>query len=196
MKTHTRQLAVMMLIVLAATVTIVATKIQAQRDPAFDFSKLTTWKWNADGPGVVKVIVSERSNSEAVQKKYEPEIVKAVEEQFAARGYTPATIGTPDFVATYYLLITVGMSSQTMGQFLPSNAQWGIPLFAPATQSMTVYPQGTLVLDVSSPAASGMIWRGMAEAKIDLENSETKRVSRIRTIIKDLVAKFPRKAKK
>ena len=52
---------------------------------------------------------------------------------------------------TYYVLVTVGSNSQDMGQFLPANAQYGVPMFAPATQSLNIYPQGTLVLDVGAP---------------------------------------------
>ncbi len=36
----------------------------------------------------------------------------------------------------------------------------------------------------------------MAEAKIEIENTEEKRIARLNSVIKELVAKFPKAAKK
>jgi hypothetical protein len=168
-------------------------KIQSQRDEKFDFTTLKTFAWNPTGAGDIKVWLTGENRSEPVKKKYEPVIMQAIEEQFVARGYTRATGYKPDFTVTYILLVTTGSSSQYAGQFLPTNAQWGIPMFAPATTSLIVYPQGTLVLDASSEAAKGMIWRGMAEAKIEAENTDEKRVKRINSIVKELLSKFPKR---
>jgi Domain of unknown function (DUF4136) len=193
----TRRLNRLVLVTLLAATTIVveAAKIKVEKDPTFDFSTLKTWAWNPAGPGSVKVIVSPKSKSEPVQRQYEPVIMQAVEDQLAARGYTKASMPPASFFVTYYVLVTLGSSEQYMGQFLPTNAQWGIPMFAPATQSLTYYPQGTLVIDAAAPAATDMVWRGIAEAKIDLENSDEKRTARLQSVIKDLLAKFPKKKK-
>ena len=187
--------AIGLLAVVSGTV-VMAAKIQTQRDPTFDFSRLATWSWNPSGAGDVKVIMTANSKSEPVKRQYEPALMKAVEDQIAVRGYTPASGAPPDFHVTYYLLVTQGSSAQYMGQFLPTNAQWGIPMFAPGTSALTVYPQGTLILDVSVPAPGSMVWRGMAEAKIEIENTEEKRIARLNSVIKELVAKFPKAAKK
>jgi Domain of unknown function (DUF4136) len=182
-----------LLIALAAPVALEGAKIQSQRDEKFDFTTINTFAWNPAGAGDIKVWLTGENRSEPVKKKYEPVIMQAIEEQFSARGYKRASGYRPDFTITYMLLVTTGSSSQYAGQFLPTNAQWGIPMFAPATTSLTVYPQGTLVLDASSDAAKGMIWRGMAEAKIEAENTDEKRVKRINSIVKELLAKFPKK---
>ena len=178
---------------IAAPVALEAAKIQTQRDEKFDFTTLKTFAWNPSGAGDIKVWLTGENRSEPVKKKYEPVIMQAFEDQFTARGYTRASSYRPDFTITYMLLVTTGSNSQYAGQFLPTNAQWGIPMFAPATTSLVVYPQGTLVLDVSSEAGKGMIWRGMAEAKIEAENTDEKRVKRINSIVKELLAKFQMK---
>ena len=100
----------------------------------------------------------------------------------------------PDFHVTYYVLVTVGSSSQQMGQFLQTNAQWGIPLWSPNTSAMTFYPQGTMVIDAASMATGNLVWRGIAEAKVEMQNSEAERSKRLREVIRDLVTKFPKKA--
>ena len=176
-----------------AAVTLVAAKVQAQADPKFNFSTIKTFAFDPASPGQVLVVVSKDSKSEPVQRQYEPLIVQSIEEQFAARGYTKASLRTFDFRLTYYLLITAGNSSQYMGQFLPANAGWGLPLFAPQTTALSYYPEGTLVVDASSENAGGVFWRGVAQAKIEAENDEAKRTARLKSVIKDLVAKFPKR---
>ena len=182
-------------LLVALGATLAAAKIQVQRDPKFDFAKLKTWEWNPGGPGNIKVIIRAESKSEPVQRQYEPAILKAIEDQFAARGYTRAKNGRPDFLVTYYMLITMGSTAQYMGQFLPQNYQFGIPMFPAATQSLEIYPEGAMVVDAATPAVTDVVWRGMAEAKIEIEHTEEKRIARINSVVKDLLGKFP-KAKK
>jgi hypothetical protein len=177
-----------------SVVSLEAVKTRVERDPKFDFKTLKTWVWNPTGPGQVKVWVTADSKSEPVQRQYEPVIMEAVESEFARRGYASGTSVAPDFHVTYYVLVTVGSSSQQMGQFLPTNAQWGIPLWSPNTSAMTFYPQGTMVIDAASMATGNLVWRGIAEAKVEMQNSEAERSKRLREVIRDLVTKFPKKA--
>jgi uncharacterized protein DUF4136 len=195
MMKNCRTLGVTGVLVVAAVVSLAAVKVRVERDPAFDFTKLSTWTWNPEGPGLVKIWLYAESKSEPVQKQYEPVIMKAVEDHFAKRGYVTGANYKPDFRVTYYVLITQGSSSQYMGQFLPTNAQWGIPIVSPATSSLTFYPQGTMILDVTSLATGNIVWRGIAEAKIESERTDAQREQRVHEIVGDLLAKFPKKKK-
>lgn len=179
--------------IIATAVTLAGVKVKVERDEKFNFAKLKTWEWNPS-PGVVKVWLTADSKSEPVQRQYEPVIMRAVEEQFAKRGYTRATGGPPpDFQVTYYVLVTSGGSGQEVGQFMPTNAQWGIRPWTPQTTSVTYYPQGTLIIDAASPTLTDLVWRGMAEAKIESERTDDQRADRVRGIIKDLLSKFPQR---
>jgi hypothetical protein len=188
-----RAVAAFLLVALAATVVMAKTKIQVQKDQKFDFSTLKTWAWNPSGPGDVKVWLTAESKSEPVKKTYEPVIVKAVEDELAGRGLTRASGGQADFNVTYYVLITASTNSQQMGQFLPPVTQYGVPPFAPATTSLKIFPQGTLVLDVASPDPNHVVWRAVAQAEVELDRTEAQRSVRLRNIIRDVVAKLPRK---
>ena len=53
-----------LLAALSGTV-VMAAKIQTQRDPTFDFSRLATWSWNPTGAGDVKVIRDGRAAERA-----------------------------------------------------------------------------------------------------------------------------------
>jgi hypothetical protein len=171
-------------------------KIKTQSNPKFDFSRLKTWSWNPSAPGGVKVAVTAESKSEPIKQKYEPVIMQAVEDELARRGLTRASGAPPDFVVTYYLLVTVGSSSQEMGQFLPAVTEWGVPPFTAQTTALTVYPMGTLVLDVASPDVDHVVWRAVAQSEINLERTEAQRAVRIKSVVRDVVAKLPRKQQK
>src|SRR3954454_12037805 len=128
-----RLVAVIVLFGLGATMLMAAPKVQVQRDPKFDFSRLKTWTWSPAGAGDVKVWISAEAKSEPVKRQYEPVIMKAVEDELSARGFTRAARAKPDFNVTYHVLVTVESASQEMAQFLPAVTQWGLPPFAPQT---------------------------------------------------------------
>jgi len=181
------------MVIIATAVALAGVKVKVERDEKFNFTKLKTWAWNPS-PGVVKVWLTADSKSEPVQRQYEPVIMQAIEEQFAKRGYARATGGPPpDFQVTYYVLVTSGGSGQEVGQFMPTNAQWGIRPWTPQTTSVTYYPQGTLIIDAASPTLTDLVWRGIAEAKIESERTDDQRADRVRGIIKDLLSKFPQR---
>ena len=102
----------------------------------------------------------------------------------ASRGLRLAT-SAPDLTATYYLLLTTNMSTQEMGQFLPATVAWGIPPFAPATQSLTVMNRGSLVLDFS--AGGKVVWRGVAQANIQTDADDKRREKLLREGVRDLL---------
>jgi hypothetical protein len=191
-----RAVAALLLFGLGATVVMAGPKIQIQSKPNFDFAGLKTWAWNPGGPGDVKIWVTKDSKSEPVKRQYEPVLMKAVEDELAKVGLTKASGAPPDFLVTYYMLITVGASEQYAGQFLPAVTEWGLPPFTSQTTALSVYPMGTLVLDVASPDVDHVVWRAVAQAEIDLEKTEAQRAVRIKNVVHDIVAKLPRKNKK
>jgi hypothetical protein len=193
MKTIMRRVLPFLLVGVAATVLVASDKVNAQKDPKFDFSRLETWSWSPS-PGDVKVWVTAESKSEPVKQQYEPIIMQSVQDELTRLGFTRSSGSPPDFNVTYYVLVTLGSASQQMGQFLPAVTEWGLPPFAPQTTALRVYPLGTLVLDVES--ADRVVWRGVAQAEINLERTDRERAARLQKVVRDLLAKFPRTRKK
>jgi hypothetical protein len=187
-----RMVSAIVLFGLGATILIAAPKVQVQRDPKFDFSRLKTWEWSPDGAGNVKVWVTAQSKSEPVKRQYGPVIMKAVEDELSARGFTRASGTKPDFNMTYYVLVTLGSASQEMGEFLPAVTQWGLPPFTAQTTALRVYPMGTLVLDLATEPG-GVVWRGVTQAEIDMDRTEPERAKRITSKVHDVIAKVPNK---
>jgi len=114
------------------------------------------------------------------------------------KGLAQAT-GTPDVHLHYYVLVTVNSTGQSMGQFLPAVPYWGLPPFAPATQSLSIVTKGSLVLDAMLPGTVGerrVVWRGIAESTVHEGATDAQRETRIREASEGLVQRFPLKKKK
>ena len=167
-----------------------AVKVRSDFNKAFDFKQAHTWAWNPKGAGNVMVARTSSDDPEAIKRIAEPYVLKTVDTEMPRRGLMPAT-GAPDLTLTYYLLLTLGSSAQTMGQFLPSTTQWGIPPFAPVTQSLEFVQQGSLVLDLS--ANGEVVWRGVGEAQIKMDLSQEKRAALIVEAVQKVLAKYPPK---
>ena len=191
-------LSVLCLAALVAVTLSARIKVQSDFDPNADFSTLKTWAWPPDGPGQMKMALTKDDDPEVPRKRFEPVIVAAVEEAMAKKGFAKAAAGgQPDFLVAYFALISMNTNSQVMGQFIPGTMEWGIPPFEGRTQSLKIYEQGTLVLDVMSPDGKKPIWRALARAELNRERADAERDKNLRGAVFDLVKEFPpKKAKK
>lgn len=167
-----------------------AVKARINYDKMFDFKQVRTWAWSPEGAGQVVAGRSKDDDPESVKQRAEPVIFEAVNQEMPKRGLKPAT-GTPDVTLMYYVLLTVGSSTQSLGQFLPSTAQWGIPPYAQSTTSIEMIEQGSLVIDMM--ANGRIIWRGIGEAKIKPELDTQKRAELLREGVRELLKRFPPK---
>jgi hypothetical protein len=165
-------------------------KVQIDVDKAFDFKPIKTWRWNPEGAGDVKVGRNKNDDPAAFKKRAEPIILSAVDEEMPKRKMAKADADA-QLTLTYYLLLTMNLGGQTMGQFLPGTVAWGLPPFAQVTQSLELMNQGALVFDFS--ANGSVVWRGVAQAEIKLDADNKKRESLLREAVRDLLKKFPPK---
>jgi hypothetical protein len=168
-------------------------KVKTDHDPTADFTRLKTWAWLPDGPGQFKMALTKDDDPEALRKQFEPTLLASVEQNLAQRGFTKAAQGQePDFLVAYFALVSTNMSAQTIGQFLPGTLEWGIPPFQGQTQSLKIYEQGSLVLDVMTPTRQPM-WRGLAQAELHRDRTLAERERRLREAVRDLLRQFPPK---
>jgi hypothetical protein len=184
-----------LIVACASVVALAKIKVQVDYDHAFDFSTLHTWTWYPDGPGNVRSVVTKDDDSAALKKQFEPRLLPVVEAELVKRGFPKAGAGEPDFYVTYYALMTAGSSDQIIGQFFPG-PQWGIPLLPPATSTLKIFQQGSLILDITSRLTKEVVWRGVAQAEIKWEDSQAKRDARVREAVQELLKQLPPKPKK
>lgn len=186
--THLKWLAAVALVAAIPIATSARVKVTVHFDKKYDFKPVKTWAWNPEGPGEVKMARTANDDPEVARKRAEPIILESVGAELGKRGIKASPSG-PDVTVTYYLLLTTNISSQTMGQFLPATLDWGLPPFPPATQALKAMNRGSLVLDVSG--AKEIVWRGVAQADLDMGADEKKRESALREAVRDLVRRFP-----
>lgn len=165
-------------------------KISAEHDKTFSFAGLKTWAWHPSGTGEVKVALTAESDPERWKARADPVMVAAIEKEMAGRGFTKVS-EKPDLYVTYWILVTIGQSSQYMGQFL--GTEWGLPPFAGSTTAISVYPSGTMLIDVLASNAEDLVWRGSAQAEIDLQKNYPERKARLEQAVKDVLKRFPPK---
>lgn len=192
-----RILTALCLAALVASTTLARVKVQTDFDPNADFTNLKVFAWPADGPGQMKMALTKDDDPEVLRKRFEPVIIAAVEEALIKKGFAKAAAGqAPDFLVAYFGLVSTNMDAQVIGQFIPGTMEWGIPPFEGRTQSLKIYEQGSLVLDVRTPQGNPM-WRGIARAEMHRERSDAERNKNVRAAVFDLVKEFPpKKAKK
>src|SRR5262245_34556765 len=164
--------------------------VNVEHDKSFDFRPVRTWAWNPDGPGDVRMARTRDDDPVAVKRRFEPTILDAVAGEMMRRGLTQAP-SSSDVTVTYFVLLSTNMSTQTLGQFLPATTAWALPPFGAATQSMKVMNQGSLVLDLSAKGA--VVWRGVAQAKVDMGIDDKKREALLREGVRDLLRRYPPK---
>lgn len=196
--THARKLAftVAIAVVLAAGPLAAGVKIKVQYDKAFNFEGLKTYAWRLDGANPIKILENTQDNPEEIRKNVEPMILEIADLELAKKGFKRVTSGQPDLYLDYYVLVGPGVSSQYQGQFIGAVPAWGLPDFVMATTALTVFEQGSVIIDVVSVAQKQTVWRGAADAKVDRRRTKDERAAVVGMAVVDMFKNFPPKFKK
>ena len=158
-------------------------------DKTFDFKSVRTWGWHAEKKGEVMMARTVKDDPEAARKRAEPLIIEALTTEMAKLKIEPSA-AEPQVTVTYFLLLTSSTSAQTVGQFLPATLEWGLPPFDAATQSLKLMNRGSLVFDLD--AKGKIVWRGVADAKVDVYADDKEREKTLREAVRDLLKKYPK----
>ena len=173
---------------LTCQVAIEGVSVKVDRDKAFDFKAVRTWAWNPAGAGDVRMARTQDDDPEAMKRRIEPIILETAAAEMTRNGLKEAA--APDITAAYFVLLSTNMSAQTIGQFVPAWTEWGLPPFDGGTSSLKVMNKGSLVIDLSARGA--VIWRGVAEAKIEIGTPDQRREALLREAVRDLLRKYPK----
>ena len=170
-------------------------KVEVQFDKTRDFRPMKTYAWHPDGDDV-KILQSTADDPAQWKQRFSPVIRKAVDATLVTQGLTAVGTADADLFVNFYLLIGPGGSSQSMGQFLAPVPVWGLPPFAPSTSALTVYEQGTLILDLTDAKARSVVWRGSASDALDRTRKEAERDKIVTDAVTQILKKFPPKPPK
>jgi ribosomal protein L17 len=179
-----------------ATVPLVAgVKVTIQNDKEFNFEGLKTYAWRLDGANPIRILENTLDKPEEVRKNLEPIILTAVDAELAKKGFKRLESGQPDLYLDYYVLIGPNTQSQYRGQFVGAVPAWGLPDFAMSTSAIKIYEQGSVIIDVLSPAQKHTVWRAKAAAEMDRRRTPTERAGIINEAARKMFEKLPPKFK-
>jgi hypothetical protein len=184
------------LVVLATTlVTAQKVKLSVNVNERFSFAGPFTYAWTTP-TGELKMLQMSDPNPDRWRQMWDPTIVSTVNRELGARQYTAAPLESADIKVTYYILIGPDVASQKMGQFMAPTMEWGLPPFQGVATSYDIAEKGSLVIDLYSQKDKLVVWRGMAQANIDLRRSDAQRNASIAKAIGELFKKHYPKLKK
>jgi hypothetical protein len=126
-------------------------------DPEVDFTGFRTYGWltGPEGQGGNLLV-----DNDLIAGR----IRGAVDSNLSARGYSPATSGSPDFMLGYHLSTEKKVRVTTVDDFYGYDPYWG-----PAGRRETrvrEYDVGTLVIDVVKASSNELVWRGWGKARL------------------------------
>ncbi len=188
-------LSVMCAVVFAVPL-VAGIRVDVKSDKTFNFAGLRTYVWRLEGANPVKMLQNTADDPEQIRKNLEPPILAAVDRMLSKKGFSRVSSGLPDLYLDYYVLIGPGVSSQYQGQFVGAVPAWGLPDFVMSTTSLTIYEQGSLIVDVVSVKEEKVVWRGAADAKVDRSRTAAERESLVNDAVGRMLEKFPPKFKK
>jgi hypothetical protein len=165
--------------------------VDADWNPKASFDGLSTWAWL---PRRAEGTAPETVDATLLNQRIE----SAVEDELAARGYTLAEEGPPDFLVAYHVAFEKKLEARTLysgyyGGYYGGypGGVWTGPMYSETI--VTEYQLGTLLLDVIEPTRLEVIWRGRAQGRVHEFRSPEQREARVREAVSKVLALFPPK---
>jgi len=159
-----------LMLVMAVAVSVTsahAASVKYDADETIDFSPWKSWAWKRP----------ELPNESSIA---EIRIRRALEEGFAAKGYTNVERAAADFLIDYHAAI---------GRELRLDEGWGFP--GRRDIRVNSYAKGVLVVDVFERATGRLVWRGSVSDA--LASDPAKADKKMGKAVAKLLKKFPPK---
>jgi hypothetical protein len=168
-------------------------KVRAEHDRSADFTGLRTYAWMPDSqetPGDPRV--DNRDVDERIRA--------AVDRQLAARGYEHGPAESADFWVTYHAALAGDLETQTVNRSYDAAPGWSYGTgrggrygWSPGASGAYVpqYRKGSLIIDFVAPQTKTLIWRGSAEAKLEISTTPEEQERRLQDAVRRIIEQFP-----
>jgi hypothetical protein len=179
-----------------AFVAIACSGITTQQDfvRGTDFSGLRTYDWMPD----LEPSRDPRGSNDLVDNR----IRSAVESGLQAKGIQKATSGNPDFMVGFHLILQDKTDYHTVNDYYGGG--WGYggmydrspglstgPAYSTGRATAMQYTEGTLVLDFFDNESKELVWRGVAEGKVQRAKTPQQRQERAEQAVQMIMKHFP-----
>lgn len=148
-------------------------------DPGINFTTLKTYAW---------IQTPDTSNARRfLGPLIERRIVRAIDENLAAKGYEKATTGRPDFLVNFY------GGTQEKVDVTTYYSGWGYyGWYGGTSVDVRQWTEGTLVIDFIDAKEKDLAWRGYAQGAVDRSQRDPEEVDRrISEVVRNILKKFP-----
>jgi hypothetical protein len=141
-----------------------ASPVRVDYDPAVALGSLHAWAWNEPPE-------SDHANPFADNPLLRKRVREAVSRRLAAAGYVQVDDGdAADFAVTFHVTLETRTVSEGYGYGGWPYANWG------GGYQNYSFQEGTLILDIMSPDASNLFWRGWVSGAVPTADTDRGRV--------------------
>ena len=149
-------------------------------DRGADFSRYRTYAWVSAAQDVTG---DKRLDSSLVNAR----IRAAVDAQLHAKGYLASPNGPPDFLIAYHAGMKDLMKGASTQNYIGDRAHGTFTTIS----DVQPYHEGTLTIDIVDAASRQLIWQASATADVEQSLSPEERDSRIKNVVRAMLAHFP-----
>ena len=178
------------LIALCFSLACASVRTQYDYDPAVDFSGWRTYAWYPDE--------SPRTGQPRLDNPLlHDRIEAAVSRGLAAKGFSPAGDGEPDFYVQFHLSTQQKLDVNTMNTGYrggPYGRRWGGVGWGGVGWTETTviqYDEGTLVIDFVDRPARRLAWRGSGTRRLARNPDPELVTKRVNEAVNEILAQFP-----
>ena len=159
-------------------------RIQTVFEPSVDFSG-RSYDWMGDS---IDDIMDPRVNREVFDRR----VKTAVESELAPKGYRRSSSGDAQLVFRYHVALDDQlMVSEVNAAYSDIPSGYTISVNTPRFSNVTVWTQGSLILDIFNGETRELMWRGSAESEIDLGLTPRERESLVNEAVRGILGDFP-----
>lgn len=158
-----------------ASVACSSVSVSHDYDPSENFAKLKSWAFSSSTPSPPP------PGGEPVSALSLARIRTAVEAELTARGYPKVEPQSASFLVAYDA--AVGKQIESHPTSSPARYGWGT--------EVSVYDEGTLVIDIVDAGSKSLVWRGVARGAVHPDSTPEERDERIRSAVKQVLDRFP-----
>jgi len=166
-------------------------RVTTDYDHKADYAALRTYSWAEPDK-------NQRMDPRIDWQFVDARVRRAANQELAAKGYSLAQTGQPDFTLVYYVILenreepveAIWPARYPMYGYrytVSGNISWTL---ASPTQ-MRQYTQGSLMLDIVDARTNQALWRGTATARLIGNAKPEERERRINEAVRELLQKFP-----
>jgi len=174
---------VLELFFLIALISCAPIYVNSDYDPSVDFSGFRTYDWI---PGPQGKTGNRRIDNPIVDSR----IRMAVENQLREQGFVKKTNGSADFWVGYHAAVQSKLDVNTIDTYYGYGRRWGGGVVVTETQ-VYEYDEGTLVIDIVDPKTRKLVWRGSAQAEVNISKKPEKRQERVNKAVRMILNQFP-----